>query len=689
MTMSGVKAIWLFGLSFSFFAAHSQTPADSVKRMDDVVITATRKSTAIAVLPYAVNVLDQNSIQSQLSRTVPESLTGVPGLFIQKTNHGGGSPFLRGLTGNQSLILVDGIRLNNSIFRYGPNQYLTLVDPYLVEKIEVIKGTGSVQHGSDAMTGVINIQTTSLQLGSKPSWQSKVLIRLSESGMEFTQRPELKYEGKKFAFVLGATSKKFGDLKGGDTTGFQRPTGYGEFSYDVKMKIDLGAEWRLTAAYQWLNQTDVPVFHRYRLENFAINTSDPLKRGFGYVQLQKKFKSVFFKQLDVFLAEQMISESRYAQKNVSRVLRFEKDDTRTVSAGADLLVQCNKVWDVNTGIETYNDLVSSKRSEKDAFSGSVKQLRGLYPDQSTYSNFSIYNLHHLNVGRLKAEAGVRLNFYTAKITDTTLGNVKISPSAAVFQGGLNYQLLKPLFLYANISDGFRAPNIDDLGTLGIVDFRYEIPAYDLKPERSVNTEIGLKVITRKISFSTALFRTNLYGLITRVATGASINGITVYKKINVDRGFIKGWEAQFDFKPFRGFNFYGNATSLFGESITRNQPLRRIPPFNARLGTSFAKKQWMGGLTFDHASPQRRLDAGDKADNRIPAGGTPGFNLLNLYSGYQHKSLTFRLYWNNIFNADFRTHGSGVNGMGSAVSGMLIHSLNHSNGKRRSKNYRG
>ena len=679
-----VKTYLAIGLLLLFFSVSAQTETDSVKRMDDVVVTATRKNTAIAVLPYSVNILDRNAIQKQLSRTVPESLNGIPGLFIQKTNHGGGSPFLRGLTGNQSLILVDGIRLNNSIFRYGPNQYMTLIDPYLVEKIEVIKGTGSVQHGSDAMTGVINIQTTTLQLGSKPNWQEKGLIRLSEAGMELTMRPELKYEGRKFAFVVGASSKKFGDLKGGDTTGFQRPTGYGEMSYDLKMKIDLGADWCVTAAYQWLNQSNVPVFHKYKLENFAVNTSDPLNRGFGYVQLQKKIKSVFFKQVEIFLADQSISESRYSQKNGSRVLRFEKDNARTHSAGADLLVQFNKVWDVNIGVESYNDLINSKRSEKDDLSGFVKHLRGLYPNFSTYTNFSLYNLHHLNLGRLKAEAGVRYNFYTAKITDSTLGNVRMSPSAAVFQGGVNYQLLKSLYLYANISDGFRAPNIDDLGTLGIVDFRYEIPAYDLKPERSVNNEIGVKVITRKISFSTALFRTNLYGLITRVATGSAINGYAVYKKVNVDRGFIKGWEAQFDFKPFRVFNFYGNATSLFGESITRNQPLRRIPPFNARLGASFTKKQWTGGLTFDHASPQRRLDAGDKADNRIPAGGTPGFNLLNLYSGYQHKSLTFRLYWNNIFNADFRTHGSGVNGMGSAVSGMLILTLNQSNEKRRS-----
>lgn len=682
--MCSAKFSLLMGLSLSFISASSQTAVDSVKRLDDVVVTATRKSTAIAQLPYAANILTKNTVQKQLSRTVPESLNGLPGLFIQKTNHGGGSPFLRGLTGNQSLVLVDGIRLNNSIFRYGPNQYMTLIDPYIVEKIEVVKGTGSVQHGSDAMTGVINIQTTSLQLGSKPKWQEKALIRLSEGGMELTVRPELKYEGKKFAFVVGGSSKKFGDLKGGDTTGFQRPTGYDEKSFDVKIKIDLGTSWSMTAAYHWLNQNNVPVFHKYRLENFAVNTSDPLKRGFGYVQAQKLFKSTFFKQLDIFLAEQMIGEQRYSRKNGSQVLRFEKDLVKTYSGGADLLVQFNKIWDANAGVETYNDFVESMRTDKDGLSGAVKSLRGLYPDKSTYSNFSIYNLHHFNLGRLKAEAGIRLNFYAANITDTTLGKIRISPSAAVFQGGLNYQVLKSVFLYANISDGFRAPNIDDLGTLGIVDFRYEIPAYDLKPERSVNKEIGLKIATKKISFSSALFRTSLRGLITRVATGAAMNGYQVYKKINVDRGYIKGWETQIEFRPLEGVAFYGTATSLFGQSITRNQPLRRIPPFNARLGADFTKSQWTAGLTFDHASPQRRLDAGDKSDNRIPAGGTPGFNLLNLYSGYQNKSLTFRLYWNNIFNADFRTHGSGINGMGSAVSGMLIISLNQNNEKGRS-----
>lgn len=97
--------------------------------MEEVVVTATRSEAALSQLPYAVQVLTRRDLRRQPSRTVPEALSGLPGVFIQKTNHAGGSPFVRGLTGNQTLLVVDGIRLNNSIFRYGPNQYLTLSIP--------------------------------------------------------------------------------------------------------------------------------------------------------------------------------------------------------------------------------------------------------------------------------------------------------------------------------------------------------------------------------------------------------------------------------------------------------------------------------------------------------------------------------------------------------------------------------
>jgi outer membrane cobalamin receptor len=126
---------------------------DFTKQLPTIIVTATITKNSISNTPFSVSVLDSIKIKNSPLRTVPESLIGIPGVFIQKTNHGGGSPIVRGLTGNQNLLLIDGFRLNNAIYRYGPNQYLTLIDPHFVEQIEVVKGTGSVQYGSDAVGG--------------------------------------------------------------------------------------------------------------------------------------------------------------------------------------------------------------------------------------------------------------------------------------------------------------------------------------------------------------------------------------------------------------------------------------------------------------------------------------------------------------------------------------------------------
>ncbi len=91
--------------------------ADTINTLQEVVITATRKSTDILSVPYSTNTVSRKDLNEFQFRNTPEALTGTTGVFIQKTNHGGGSPFVRGLTGNQSLLMIDGIRLNNSTFR--------------------------------------------------------------------------------------------------------------------------------------------------------------------------------------------------------------------------------------------------------------------------------------------------------------------------------------------------------------------------------------------------------------------------------------------------------------------------------------------------------------------------------------------------------------------------------------------
>ena len=105
-----------------------------------------------------------------------------------------------------------------------------------------------------------------------------------------------------------------------------------------------------------------------------------------------------------------------------------------------------------------------------------------------------------------------------------------------------------------------------------------------------------------------------------------------------------------------------------GQSITRDEPLRRMPPFNSRLSAEYGKGGFRAGILYDHADPQRRLEAGDKSDNRIPQGGTPGYNVLHLFGSCHFGVATIRVYLNNLLHQDYRTHGSGINGMGRSAT---------------------
>ena len=310
--------------------------------------------------------------------------------------------------------------------------------------------------------------------------------------MEKTIRGEANYSGKKFALITGIVKKNFGDLVGGDTTGRQSPSGYDEWSLDMKAKFLLKENIRLTVANQFLQQKNVPVYHKVLLENFAVNEMDPQQRLLSYARLDLQGKSRLLKQTEISLSFQQSIEGRNSQKNGSTSLRKEKDRINTLGFTTDIFSEFSETWTANSGIEIYYDRVGSTREDINTQTGMLSPKRGLYPDASKYGNYSVYSLHHLQWGKWIVDAGVRFNTFDIRINDTTLGTVKISPSAWVGNAALMYQVNRNQTIYASFSSGYRAPNVDDMGTLGIVDFRYEVPTADLKPEKSQHTELGYK-----------------------------------------------------------------------------------------------------------------------------------------------------------------------------------------------------
>jgi len=670
----------VFTLRFTFFfissiciqAIDAQSPVDTNRTLIELVVTAQRAAVPRFNTPEAIELQAAKIIRSRQFRTAPEALAAIPGIFVQKTNHGGGSPFIRGLTGNQTLLLIDGIRLSNATFRFGPNQYFNTIDLFSLEKIEALHGSGSVQYGSDALGGTVQAFSKDLDFSEKSDFGGAVLLRGASQGMEQTARVELQHSTRSTAFAGGFTWRNFGDLVGGDTTGRQAPSGYRELNFDLKGKIALSRRATLTLVHQNVRQNEVPVFHKVRLENFAVNQFKPQRRVLSYARLEQNLNRGIWKSLSLTTSVHQTAEGRESRKNGSTVLRYENDQVRSLGAIAQITNGFGKSWSANSGVEVYHDLVNSTRVDTDEKTGVAASKRGLYPNNATMMSMAAFSLHELDWQKWHFTAGLRWNTFVVKVKDEAIGTARLMPSALVGNAAVLRKLGRHSNLFASVNSGFRTPNIDDLGTLGIVDFRFETPNYGLKPERSINYQIGYKLQTDKLQGELYVYRNELRNLITRVKQDTQMmQGYPLYQKENAGRAYVQGIEMAWVYAFARNWSAQGSMTYTYGQNISANEPMRRIPPVFGRLALDYAAKEWAFGTELFVAGKQDRLAQGDKEDNRIAKGGTPGWKVLNLHAGYSWRFISLRVTALNLFNADYRTHGSGVNGYGRSVFATL------------------
>ncbi|OYT12836.1 MAG: hypothetical protein B6I19_08250 [Bacteroidetes bacterium 4572_114] len=285
----------------------------------------------------------------------PEALIGATGVFLQKTNHGGGSPFIRGLTGNQNLLMIDGVRLNNATFRYGPNQYLNTIDQLIVDKLEVVRGAGSVLYGSDAMGGVINVLThipefsnSGLDVGGNifAGWMS--------GDMEKTGRAEVNLSGEQIAFSGGFTYKDFGDIVAGGDIGKLTPTGYTGYSGDAKLRVKLPANNELIIAWQYDKQEGVPRYDKI-INGYTKYHFNPQIRQLAYARLKATHRNKWFKQVILTGSYKQSDETRIKQKEGSAKILNETDLVNTFGGTVEVNSFPSETWHFTSGVEYYFD----------------------------------------------------------------------------------------------------------------------------------------------------------------------------------------------------------------------------------------------------------------------------------------------------------------------------------------------
>jgi hemoglobin/transferrin/lactoferrin receptor protein len=652
------------------------TRQDSIRYLDVVVVTASRASFRSFDIPDHVSKIDRSDLELLSPMSTPELASYIPGVWMQKTNHGGGSPYIRGLTGYHTLLILDGIRFNNAIFRSGPNQYLNTIDPWTVEEIEVLHGQGSVQYGSDGIGGTLQLFSRALSFNQGRGWRVKgnVAGKLISRNMEKTSRAEVTAASKRIALLAGFTHKDFGDIHAGGNLGVLLNTGYNEHSWDVKAKVMLHEKQLLTVLYQQVMQHEIPVYHQLVTGKFSRYHTTLQQRQMAYAKLESNYNNRFINEVCYTLSYQQGEEVREKQAANSGVIRTETDEVTTMGIVAEVKSSPLSNWSISSGIEVYHDVVNSVAADINFQTKEEIPVRGLYPDDSRQQSFGIFSLNSIELNKFTFTGGLRFNVFTLAVNDPTFGNTRIQPKAVVGSTGIVYKASKNLHFITTAGTGFRAPNVNDVASLGIADFRYEVPNYDLAPEKSFQYQGGVKWNNKKGFISIFAYRNHITDMITNLPSTFqsqdSINGFRIYQRFNADKAMIKGIEFEVHQKLNQWFNVIGSFTHTLGDNITKHEPLSRIPPMFSRMAISHQTTNLTTMVEFTLAGKQDRLSAGDKKDSRIAIGGTPRWATMNVRAQYKFKWVMIQLSAINMFDKAYRIHGSGVDGIGRSYSLM-------------------
>jgi len=683
----------------ALFMAAIQAPAqDALQTLDPLIVTASRTAERLRDAPYTAGMVPSSAITSNFARTVPEALGLLPGVMVQKTAHGHGSPYIRGFTGRQNLFLVDGIRLNNSSWRSGPVQYANSIDPYVIDRLELVKGQGSVLYGSDAIGGTINAITKTSGFRDQEEGGSFIngtsIYRFDSNSGSHAGRLETRFgQGGKFGAALGISAKDFGDIRD-SAVGLMKNTGYSEENFDIKVEYALSDKVTLTIAHQYLNHDDVWRWHSTIYNpgwthngsvttpgTFLARTTDQ-ERSLSYARIEGENQTGFIKRWSGTLSYQRQDEGEIQQRTLTD-RREQAIRVQTYGLAVQLESEIGPGSAIY-GADFYRDEVDSSGRINGVFRPDFRPVA----DDSTYETLGLFGQYrwqplqplNLTAGSRYTHSSVRLGrFFDAALPGDRSAGRHWDELVSMLRA--NWRIAPTWSVYGGASQGFRAPNLDDLsGNLTSRSGLTALGSTAVEPEKFINSELGIRHESEAFRIGAAVFHTDIRDVITSIpiAPGSSTTVTT-----NGQDGYVYGVELEGAWYLSPTLTMSGFAAWQDGRAETAEflggpespEPLSRIMPLTGRLALRWTHpdgKLWIEG----HLSAAARADRLSRADRRdvqrIPTGGTPGYVVTGIHGGWQlRQDLLATLALANLTDEDYRIHGSGQNEAGfNAIIGL-------------------
>lgn len=681
-------------------------------------ITITAKRGEIAEVESAAPVVSVVSADDFVARplaTIGNALEASAGVLVQQSTFGQVSPFLRGLTGYQVLNLLDGIRFNNATFRSGPNQYLAFIEPSQVQRIEAMLGPASSEYGSDALGGAIQLATLTPEFGAR-DWlrvNGEVQNFVASADASAGTNAKVSIGIERLAWLIGGNWRKHNDLRAGGGNDSrhvfkrffglsndlirqlygsrQQDTGFAQFGGFTKLAAHLSQTQNLTL---WVQRSEMDDVRGYKDLWGGLgrlrSDFDPQSLQFFY----SRYEKLRLGFLDSFSGTFSINSQSdgSARQGLRATDRITRDDSRVNVFGyaAQATTHIGKRQAVSFGSEIYDEHIAANRDETDPANGIPIQRRALYPNGSRYTTFGAFGQDSIELvrGKVRASVGgrytrIRFQTFADKNRDATGKSFGVIDSLQsfddlTFNANVSWQMTSAFALNFLTGRGFRAPNLNDLGALGLNDLGFEIPSEaaagagaligtsdgegvgtngrkvsSLRAETLFNYEFGATLRLRRLYIRAQVFDAELKDPIVRrtllfpaANVPAQLAGISVAPiaqtaaqraqnvvsiataldpravKTFVNEGAAKyyGVETLMRYSISPRWSAEANYSFLVGRELNPNRNIRRLPPQQGFAAVRFqpASKLWLE-LSGNFSGAQNRLSGGDLTDERIGA----------------------------------------------------------------------
>ncbi len=687
--------------------------------VEEFIVSANRWEQKSDEVPNHIIVVAQPAVRMMNPQTAAD-LVSMGEVFVQKSQFGGGSPMIRGFATNRVLINIDGVRMNNAIYREGNIQNVISLDPNMIERTEIIFGPGATMYGSDALGGVMDFHTKRalFSTGDSLFMKAEGMARWSSASSEQTYHADINAGGRRIAFLSSVTWSDFGDLVMGsrshseylrnsyqvrvgdrdsvvmnDNPQKQVASGYSQLNTMNKLRFKAGRNFDIDLAHHYSRLSDVPRYDRLiQTRNNTLRYGDwyygPQVWMMTNASVRYNKPSPLFDEARLTVARQDYRESRHDRGLNKTDLNQQFEKVGIWSANLDL---DRKTGDRGNllyyGTEYVWNNIHSTANVKNIITGETIPAGSRYPNgQNRYNSFSLYAGYKFNpVSKLTVSAGARYNYVSlnSEIADNSFYNfpfttIESANGALTGAAGAVYRPDGQTEITLNLSTGFRAPNLDDLGKVfesapGVL----VVPNPDLRPEYLYNIDLGASREFGKMLLAEAsLFYSYLDNAMVRREflfndePTVEFQGeeSQVFAMVNAGYAIVYGTQLKAELRP-SSFLRIKSSLTVTGGHDDENEPLRHVPPLFGTTHLVFERSAvradlyavYNGSITYDRMAPSEKEKPYLYAEDENGNPWSPGWFTLNFKSSFNISNrLDLTAGVENILDLRYRPYSSGI-----------------------------